>query len=273
MNRPPSDPRPRRWPLLDLLAQRYPECEREKLFARILCGEVFVDGALEKDPKRRVNESAELLLSSRRFVSRGGWKLDAALDAWDIPVEGGIWLDAGASTGGFTDALLQRGARLVHTVDVGTNQLDFRLRMDRRVSVHEKTNIMTLSALEPRPEGAVADLSFRSLRGAAGKILELTSGGLLIALLKPQFEAGPELGEGFRGVIEDAQLAPVLVRTLEELADEGVHAVRLLPSPIRGRRGNQEFLIQLGREPSEFSADAASGVARLLESLASPPKG
>lgn len=230
--------------LLALLVTLFPETPRERLFSRVLCGDVVVDGSVLRDPKVPVSSDAEVVLSSKRFVSRGGFKLDPALEAWELPVEGRVFLDAGCSTGGFTDALLQRGARLVHAVDVGTAQLDWKLRADPRVVVKEGTNVMALEALDPRPHAAVADLSFRSLRGAASQILRLTSDGWLVALVKPQFEwVSPPVE--FQGVVPDERLDEILAVLEDDLRAEGVKLVKRQPSAVRGRRGNQEFLALL----------------------------
>ena len=237
---------PRSPVLLDLLASLYPEKSREALFARVLCGDVVVDGSVLRDPKIAVPADAEVVISAKRFVSRGGFKLEPVLEAWHLAVEGKVFLDAGCSTGGFTDALLQRGAALVHAVDVGTGQLDWKLRADPRVIVREGTNVMSLTALQPRPAAAVADLSFRSLRGAAGKILSLTEEGWLVALIKPQFE-WVDPPPDFQGVVPDASWPPILSRLEANLLEEGVVLTDLLPSTVRGRKGNQEYLAKLVR--------------------------
>lgn len=239
-------PRPKKRPLLDLLVALFPETPRERLFGRVLCGDVVVDGSVLRDPKEPVPVDAEVVLSSKRFVSRGGFKLDPVLGAWDLPVAGAVFLDAGCSTGGFTDALLQRGARLVHAVDVGTAQLDWKLRADPRVVVKEGTNVMALTALDPRPNAAVADLSFRSLRGAASQILGLTADGWMVALVKPQFEWVSPPAD-FQGVVPDERLGDILAALEADLRTEGVQLSKVLPSEVRGRRGNQEFLALLTR--------------------------
>lgn len=240
--------RPRSTSLLDLLTVLYPETPRERLFGRVLCGDVQVDGSVFRDPKVMVPPDAEIVLSSKRFVSRGGFKLDPVLEAWGLEVGGKVFLDAGCSTGGFTDALLQRGARLVHAVDVGTAQLDWKLRSDPRVLVREGTNVMALESLDPRPHAAVADLSFRSLRGAAARILSLTTEGWMVALLKPQFEwlnPPPE----FQGIVPDDKVEEILDVLARDLGAEGVQMTERLPSAVRGRKGNQEFLARLVRAP------------------------
>jgi 23S rRNA (cytidine1920-2'-O)/16S rRNA (cytidine1409-2'-O)-methyltransferase len=230
--------------LLDLLVSLYPETPRERLFGRVLCGDVVVDGSVLKDPKVVVPNDSEVVLSSKRFVSRGGFKLDPVLEAWNLPVEGKVFLDAGSSTGGFTDALLQRGAALVHAVDVGTGQLDWKLRTDPRVLVKEGTNVMALEALDPQPHAAVADLSFRSLRGAAGKLLRLTSEGWMVALVKPQFE-WLDPPTDFGGIVPDDRIGEILDRLEADLRLEGVVVADRQASEVRGRKGNQEFLARL----------------------------
>ncbi len=237
----------RRRPLLELLAAQFPLYSREELYGMILCREVLVNGGRIMNPREMVAEDALLAIAPARFVSRGGEKLEYALERWGISVTGLLMLDAGASTGGFTDCLLQHGAQGVYAVDVGYNQLSYRLRSDERVTVMERTNIMQVDSLNPLPDAAVADLSFRSIRGAAGKVLSLTSQHWMIALIKPQFELDEyEAPEDFSGVIHDEDLVEsVLAATLRNLAAEAVTAVGLLTSPITGRKGNREFLALL----------------------------
>jgi 23S rRNA (cytidine1920-2'-O)/16S rRNA (cytidine1409-2'-O)-methyltransferase len=244
--------------LLRTLCDRFPDITEKELFARIVCGEIVVDQETIRDPKRPVQPDAQVQWRSRRFVSRGGEKLQAALSIWSVPVHDLVFIDAGASTGGFTDCLLQSGARLVHAVDVGYNQLDYRLRRDPRVVVHERTNLMAVHNLDPKPDAGVADLSFRSLRKAAAHLLELTIRRWAVVLVKPQFEVaastdaghryGTERGRavndlGFDGVVRDrAVLLESLLSVRDQLQTENVAVVRTLASPRPGRRGNREFL-------------------------------
>ncbi len=260
----------RKKPLLDLLTVRFPDYSRDELFRRVVCSEVRVDGGIERDPKRQVAVGVEVELVTRRFVSRGGDKLNAALKAWSIVAAGRVWLDAGASTGGFTDCLLQAGAPAVHAVDVGYNQLAYSLRSDRRVVVHERTNILELHSLQPRPTSAVCDLSFRSLRGVLRHILELTVEGWGIALLKPQFELAAEarwsgsgtddaLDEG-GGVVSGDNRGAVIGRVLDELSDvHGIRVLRSLDSPVLGRSGNREVLLLVGLADQLRKSDGRSG--------------
>ncbi len=231
--------------LLDLLVQQHPNQRRDTLYARIICGDVRVGGERCKNPKENIDTQHPITIEENHaYVSRGGEKLAHALEEWKVPVANKVWIDAGASTGGFTDALLRKGATLVYSVDVGYNQLDYRLREDSRVVVMERTNAMHLGALDPQPDGVVADLSFRSLRGVAKHLLTLTKDRCGIFLLKPQFEI--EQTESFTGVITDNNLIQeVCTKTIANLEEEGVHTAKVLESPIQGRKGNREFLLSL----------------------------
>lgn len=234
----------KRVPLLSLLKSRFPGIPGEELYARVMCGEVSVSGERVADPKQLVPAGADLSFQKKRFVSRGGEKLDAALDALGIDVRGLVFIDAGSSTGGFTDVLLSRGAAAVHAVDVGYNQLAYALRNDPRVHVHEKTNIMDVRVLDPPPDAAVADLSFRSLRGAAAHILSLTGRRWALVLFKPQFEY-PDSGDGFDGLVGDDDERERLLVSLEaDLLLEGVRVEARADSPIAGKKkGNRETIL------------------------------
>lgn len=186
-----------------------------------------------------------------RYVSRGGHKLAAALDAFEVDPEGRRCLDAGASTGGFTDALLQRGAAEVVAVDVGRGQLDMSLRSHPRVVVREKTNIrhLTVDEVEGPFSLVVVDLSFISLCTVAANLATLVApGGDLIVLVKPQFEAGPhQVGKG--GVVRDESVRQeALERVGRCLESEGFSVHDVIESPITGAKGNREFLMWAGKE-------------------------
>lgn len=216
------------------------------------------------DHKHPFPGDADIVLTEERFVSRGGEKLDAAIAALNIDVSGKVFLDAGASTGGFTDCLLQRGAALVHAVDVGYNQLHYRLREDPRVLVHERTNLMELRRVWPEPDAAVADLSFRSLRRAAAKLLSLTREGWALVLFKPQFEQGysgtDQSGKrnlknrgGFSGLVSDLRQREEIFSLLEkDLAREGIVVEERVESPVAGKKkGNRELVLKIRRGTSE----------------------
>lgn len=200
----------------------------------------------------------------RRFVSRGGDKLAGALEHLDIEVSGRSWLDAGASTGGFTDCLLQAGARAVIAVDVGYGQLDWRLRNDERVTVLERTNVRTLTAsdLPARPEAVVADLSFISLTLVLPALVAvMVPEGDLLAMVKPQFEVGrARVGRG--GVVLDAALwLEAIQRVTTEAALHGLAPVDVTASELPGPAGNREFFVHLNRRGPHNGDAAARAVA------------
>lgn len=257
---------PGRQRLLEALKTQYPLVDEKTLHARILCGEVLVDGEKVLDPAALVRAGVGLAFRpGPRFVSRGGEKLDAVLSLWEVAVAGKVFIDAGSSRGGFTDCLLQRGASRVFAVDVGYNQLDYRMRRHPRVTVLERMNVMDLrpGVLVPPPEAAVADLSFRSLERAAAHLLGLAGEGWAIALVKPQFEwARPD--RGFRGVVERREdYRRILADLLERLWAEGSYVQRVARSPLAGRKGNIEFFFLLGGQEHRTMGQ----VARELEPL------
>jgi 23S rRNA (cytidine1920-2'-O)/16S rRNA (cytidine1409-2'-O)-methyltransferase len=234
--------------LLDLLCVRNPSSQRQDFFARILCGEIIVNGEKLRDPKVLVSRNAEITFQTQKYVSRGGVKLEHALNVMGFPVGGLVFIDAGSSTGGFTDCLLQANAMHVHAVDVGTNQLDYKLRIDGRISVHEKTNIMSIDRFDPEPHAAVADISFRSIRFAASHLLNLTRNKQLLALVKPQFE-WIEPKKGFRGVVDDSKdLDKILCHLVADLRNENAFVTDVIESPITGRKGNREFFFLIANK-------------------------
>ncbi|MCF7940964.1 MAG: TlyA family RNA methyltransferase [Spirochaetia bacterium] len=256
----------RRRALLQLLCERYPDIERERLLAMIMCRDVAVDGGRITDPRLPVAVDALIELHEGGYVSRGGIKLQHAIRTWDLEIRGNVFLDAGASTGGFTDALLQHGARAVYAVDVGYNQLAYSLRSDRRVTSMEQTNIMHVDGLEPAPAAAVADLSFRSISGAASHILGMCTLGWMVALIKPQFELNHELTE-FDGVIRDPEdVQRVMMKVFAQLKEEGVGVVSCIRSPIRGAKGNVEYLAKMRMADDRREEQLnASGFRRSIE--------
>lgn len=202
--------------------------------------------------------------TSRPFVSRGGGKLRAALDRFAVQVDGLRCLDAGASTGGFTDCLLQAGAEHVIAVDVGYGQLDWRLRTDPRVTVMERTNVRDVEREELAYEPAlvVADLSFISLRLVVGALAAVAAPeATFVALVKPQFEAGPaDVGRG--GVVRDpAVWSRVLVETTDAFSSAGWSPRDVMASPVLGPAGNVEFLLHAQRGVAPSSPDLAAAIA------------
>jgi 23S rRNA (cytidine1920-2'-O)/16S rRNA (cytidine1409-2'-O)-methyltransferase len=234
---------------------------RQRAAEVIEAGRVRVRGVPALSAARRVagDEPISLAGDDPRFVSRGGDKLAGALDDFRLDVSGRNALDAGASTGGFTDCLLQAGATRVVAVDVGRGQLAWSLRTDPRVSVLERTNVRYL---EPETIGGpadvcTADLSFISLSVCAPALARCTTYDAdLVLLVKPQFEAGRDLvGKG--GVVRDPAVhRAVLGHVRDGLATSGVHAIAVTPSPLRGADGNLEFFFHCRKDVTEIVRDA-----------------
>lgn len=253
---------------------------REQAQRLIMAGEVAVDGVRQDKPGRAVAHDAAITVRAPLpYVSRGGLKLAAALDAFAFDVTGLVAADVGASTGGFTDCLLQRGAARVYAIDVGYGQLAWKLQSDPRVVVLDRTNVRHLDAL---PNGVLADLavidaSFISLALVLPATLRLlTPDGQVIALIKPQFEAGAEqVGKG--GVVRDPKVhRRVLVETCAQAVALGLAVAGLTVSPAPGPAGNIEFLVWLRRStgaimpPSDpdHLIDAALAAAQQLRRTA-----
>ncbi|NJC32796.1 23S rRNA (cytidine1920-2'-O)/16S rRNA (cytidine1409-2'-O)-methyltransferase [Sphingomonas jejuensis] len=225
---------------------------RARAQAVIIAGLVTSDTRRIEKPGQPIDEDAPLVLKGRDhpWVSRGGIKLNHAIDHFGIDVTGLVAIDVGSSTGGFTDVLLSRGAAHVFAVDSGTNQLAWSLRQDPRVTVLEKTNARALTATEiDRPiDIVVCDASFIGLAKVLATPLTFTRpGAMLVALIKPQFEAGrAEVGKG--GVVRDPAVhARVCAEVSAWIAGEGWDVLGVEPSPITGPEGNVEFLIAARR--------------------------
>jgi 23S rRNA (cytidine1920-2'-O)/16S rRNA (cytidine1409-2'-O)-methyltransferase len=237
---------------------------RSQARSLIMEGRVRINGAPATKAGQNVVPGAEVVIAEpRRFVSRGGEKLEHALVTFNIDVNGLRALDVGASTGGFTDCLLQRGAQCVVAVDVGYGQLDWRLRNDPRVITMERTNFRHLSNdafTEPFPI-IVIDTSFISLRTILARAVGyLKENGSIVALVKPQFEAGRErLGPG--GVVRDASVHGAVIGEVRDAAAVlGLHAVALVASPLLGPAGNREFLIDLRRDGTAIDDERIAAV-------------
>ncbi|HBZ56322.1 MAG TPA: TlyA family rRNA (cytidine-2'-O)-methyltransferase [Syntrophobacteraceae bacterium] len=231
-----------------LLVERGLTPSRQRAEAMILAAHVRVNGQVVTKAGHRVNMDAEVAVhgSEHPFVSRGGVKLAHALATFQVAVEGLVAMDVGASTGGFTDCLLQQGARKIYAVDVGYGQLAWSLRQDPRVVVLERQNIRYLQR-EQIPDEiqlATVDVSFISLKLVIPVILPfLTPHGQLLALIKPQFEAGRE-HIGKKGVVRSPLIHAQVCRDIQEFCEK--HSLRIngmVPSPILGPEGNQEFLL------------------------------
>lgn len=247
----------------ELLVRRGHAPSREKARALVLAGRVTVPGSPTAKPGQLVPDDLPLdVVAGEPFVSRGGIKLAHALDMFRIDPEAKVCADIGASTGGFTDCLLQRGALRVYAIDVGYGQLDWKLRNDRRVMVMERTNARYLDSLLERIQLVAIDASFISLRlllTPAVRISEREAD--IVALIKPQFEAGRErVGKG--GVVRDAAVhREVLTALVEWLTGEGLGLHGLTASPIRGPAGNVEFFAHVRASSSSVDAEASIDAA------------
>ncbi|MFC1855808.1 TlyA family RNA methyltransferase [Thermodesulfobacteriota bacterium] len=217
----------------------------------ILSGNVLVNDNVISKAGTKVDDDADIRLKKpleEDFVSRGGKKLKGALEIFSLDVNGFTVLDAGASTGGFTDCLLKMGAKKIYAVDVGYGQLAYRLQTDDRVVVIDRTNIRYLER-EKIPEAvdlAVIDLSFISLKKVLNNIVNFVKNkGSIIALIKPQFEAGREnVGKG--GIVKDKKEHERVIEDIKNYCESiSLTVVNVIPSPILGTKGNKEFLIHL----------------------------
>jgi 23S rRNA (cytidine1920-2'-O)/16S rRNA (cytidine1409-2'-O)-methyltransferase len=229
-----------------LLVERGLAGSREKAQALIMAGEVLVNNQKASKPGQPVAEDAALeVLARPPYVSRGGFKLAGALQHFAIDVTGKVCLDIGSSTGGFTDALLQSGAARVHTVDVGAGQLDWKLRTDARVALHEGINARELKFedIGELVELIVCDVSFISVTMILPAAVPLLRpAGQMVILIKPQFEVGKGLvGKG--GIVRDPALHLSVCERVRRAVTEFGFAASIMESPILGAEGNKEFLL------------------------------
>lgn len=238
-----------------LLVERGLAASRPRAKALIMAGKVLVDGQISDKPGTAVSMDALIQLKGEDlpYVSRGGLKLAAAIEALSLRLHDWVCLDVGASTGGFTDCLLQHGARRVYAVDVGYGQLAWQLRQDPRVIPIERTNIRHLAPerLPGKVDLATIDTSFISLRIVVPAVQPfLKPNGRILALIKPQFEVGKgQVGKG--GVVRDPRQRDHVIQELCDYFKEiGLIPGPVVPSPIRGPKGNQEFIILLASDDS-----------------------
>lgn len=251
-------------PILLKLKEEYPQYNKDELTAFIICKNIYVNNELVTDSKCKIDKDSKIELSFGKYVSRGGLKLEKALEVFNFNVKDKVVLDAGSSTGGFSDCLLQNGAKCIHCVDVGYNQLAWKLRNDERIIVHEKQNIMHLNSLDPKPELAVCDLSFRSIKNAASHILNLCGNTKLICLIKPQFEI-VKFERDFSGVVEDVDLLKnTIIHVYDILIEDNVFVEDIIISPIKGRKGNIEFLSLLNNTAGLNKIDFIKKINLLL---------
>lgn len=257
-----------------LLVERGLQETRTKAQATVMSGLVFVDGKRVDKPGTAVPRTAEIEIrgNTLRYVSRGGLKLEKAMQTFPLTPEGKVCADIGASTGGFTDCMLQNGAKRVYAVDVGYGQLDWKLRNDPRVVCMERTNAryLTHEHISEEIEFASVDVSFISLKLILPALAGLLkAGGTVVALIKPQFEAGREK-VGKKGVVRDPTVHREVVEAFLQYAKENHFTVLgLTYSPIRGPEGNIEYLgyLRLGEYP-DLTFDVAALVATSHEAFA-----
>ncbi|MBZ0159581.1 MAG: TlyA family RNA methyltransferase [bacterium] len=236
---------------------------RERARALILAGQVLVDDRVADKAGTLVAEDAQIALKAPEhpYVGRGGVKLHGAIEKFAIPVIGRVCLDLGASTGGFTDCLLRHGAARVYAVDVGRGQLDVKLRTDPRVTVMERTHVLTLTSADfpDRPDLATVDLSFISLATILPVLPPLlTDSGEILALIKPQFEVGKgHVGKG--GVVRDPGAHRQVIMKVGKRASElGFKILGAVPSCLLGPKGNREFFIYASRTGTGMTPEEAA---------------
>jgi 23S rRNA (cytidine1920-2'-O)/16S rRNA (cytidine1409-2'-O)-methyltransferase len=245
-----------------LLVERRLASSRNRAQQLIRAGEVLVDNHVQDKPGMAVSVDADIRVQERLpYVSRGGLKLAAALDTFRLDVSGVVAADVGASTGGFTDCLLQRRAAKVYAIDVGYGQLAWSLRQDERVVVMERTNVRYLDQLPEPIDVVTIDVSFISLQLVLPKVVGwLAPTGQIIALVKPQFEAGPEhVGKG--GIVRDPEVHRRVLHEILSFAEgQGLCVCGLIASPIAGTAGNLEFLAWFSRDPNASSIDLSRAI-------------
>ncbi len=250
-----------------LLVKRAIAESREKAKAVIMTGNVFVNGQREDKAGSTFPEDAQIEVKGTpmKYVSRGGYKLEKAVDLWQVPLEGKICMDVGSSTGGFTDCMLQNGASKVYAIDVGTNQLAWKLRQDDKVISMEKTNIRYVL-----PENIGEEIAFSSIDVAFISLTKvllpvrnlLETGGRVVCLVKPQFEAGREK-VGKKGVVRDKKVhLEVIGKIMKYAIQIGFSILALDFSPIKGPEGNIEYLLYIEKKED---IEEAENVQEILE--------
>ena len=230
-----------------LLVERGLAESREKARTLVMAGEVYVDDVIAAKPSMQVTEESTIRLKDKPpFVGRGGIKLNHALAEFHISAMGLVAADIGASTGGFTDCLLQHGVKKVYAIDVGYGQIDYKLRTDSRVVVIDRTNARYPLPIAENIDIAAIDVSFISLEKIVPNVAAVTKrGGSIICLVKPQFEAGKSLVEK-GGLVKDPTVhARVLGRFISWSVERGYRITGVIPSPILGSSGNREFFVLL----------------------------
>ncbi len=251
---------------------------REKAKTTIMAGQVYVNGQKEDKAGMKFDSDAQIEVRGKTlpYVSRGGLKLEKAISMFSLQLDGKVCMDIGASTGGFTDCMLQNGAVKVYSIDVGHGQLAWKLREDDRVVCMERFNarMLTPADLPQRPQFSSIDVSFISLRLILGPVMEtLDEEGEIVALIKPQFEAGKEK-VGRKGVVRDAKVHEEVIRSVLDYADQiGLTTAALTFSPITGPEGNIEYLAYFQKKDEDpgrkAEIDISETVRQAHEALSS----
>ena len=256
-----------------LLVQRGLAPSREKAKAVIMAGEVFVDNQREDKAGQTFPKSVQIEVRGKKmkYVSRGGYKLERAMEVFPIELQDAVCMDVGSSTGGFTDCMLQKGAKYVYAIDVGTNQLAWSLRQDERVCSMEKTNIryVTPEDIGEPVDFVSIDVAFISLTKVLTPVKALMKEqAQIVCLIKPQFEAGREL-VGKKGVVRDPHVHEEVIEMVMNYAlSLGFHILGLDHSPIRGPEGNIEYLLYMEndeREPSVLNGEEKHKIVELVK--------
>ncbi len=232
---------------------------REKAKASIMAGVVYVDGKISDKAGTMIDCDSQISIKENTcpYVSRGGLKLEKAMELWDFDLKGAVCMDIGASTGGFTDCMLQNGALKVYAVDVGYGQLDYKLRCDDRVINMEKCNIRYIDKNLIQPLDFISvDVSFISLKLILPVAAEmLKEGGRMVCLIKPQFEAGRQQ-VGKKGIVRDRKVhVQVIENVIKYTIENGLSTEGLTFSPVTGAKGNIEFLIYIEKKPGVVRQD------------------
>lgn len=256
-----------------LLVKQGLATSREKAKAVIMAGEVFVDNQREDKAGQTFPITAKIEVRGKKmkYVSRGGYKLERAMEVFPIQLQDAVCMDVGSSTGGFTDCMLQNGARYVYAIDVGTNQLAWSLRQDERVCSMEKTNIryVTPDDIGEKMDFVSIDVAFISLTKVLTPVKALMKEkGQIACLIKPQFEAGREK-VGKKGVVRDKKVHEEVIEMVTNYAKSiGFHILGLEHSPIRGPEGNIEYLLYMEndeREPSLITEEEKKNIHKLVK--------
>ncbi|MDD5945418.1 MAG: TlyA family RNA methyltransferase [Clostridia bacterium] len=252
-----------------LIVNRGLAASRELAKAYIMAGNVYVDGNKEDKAGTKIDVACNIEIRGGEmpYVSRGGYKLEKAMQVFPVELEGKICMDIGASTGGFTDCMLQNGASKVYSIDVGYGQLAWKLRNDDRVVCMEKTNVryITEEQVPDKPSFASVDVSFISLTKVIPPALNVMSeNAQLVCLIKPQFEAGREK-VGKKGVVrEKSTHLEVILKIIDFAFETGLNIIGIDYSPIKGPEGNIEYLIMLDRANAGMTREEAYDRARFI---------